>query len=65
MATKALLALIGVLFIISPWVMSFDTAHGVARTAWVAGVITFVLGGLGLPQIKAVGHRGHHTAAQH
>jgi hypothetical protein len=64
-AAGPLLALIGVLFFISPWVRSFDTVHGVAWTAWVAGVITFVLGGMTMPQIKAVTHRGHHTAAQH
>ena len=37
-------ALLGVLFFISPWVMSFSGTHPMAWTAWIVGVITFLVG---------------------
>ncbi len=41
-ATKWLLALMGVLVFISPWVLGFHNLTGMAWTAWVVGVVTFV-----------------------
>lgn len=58
-------ALLGVLFFISPWVMGFHTAAPSAWTAWVVGVVTFVVGLWALPQANRL-HRGGGTmAAQH
>jgi uncharacterized membrane protein HdeD (DUF308 family) len=46
-ATDSLIALMGVLFIVAPWVMSFsDTAYRpMAWTAWVVGIVSLVAGG--------------------
>lgn len=55
----------GLLFIISPWVMRFSGTHPMAWTAWIVGAVTFIV---------AVGdfawdseHRGHggHIAHTH
>ena len=45
--TEGLLALLGVAFIISPWVMSFSaTAYRpMAWTAWIVGAVTLLVGG--------------------
>ena len=40
--TEGLVALLGVLFFISPWVFSFQSTTGIAWTAWVVGVVTFI-----------------------
>ena len=49
-------ALLGALFIISPWVMGFSDTRGMAVTAWVVGVITLAVGLWDL-QITRVHHR--------
>jgi VIT1/CCC1 family predicted Fe2+/Mn2+ transporter len=65
--TEGLVAVLGVLFFISPWVFSFQNTTGIAWTAWVVGVATFIAGAWALP----VSNRVHHTggarglAAQH
>lgn len=61
--TEWLTGLLGVLFFISPWVMGFHATTGIAWTAWVVGVVTFVVGLAALPQSTAV-HRGR-LSAQH
>ena len=61
--TEWLTALFGVLFFVSPWVLGFHTATGIAWTAWVVGVVTFVVGLSALPQSNAA-HRGQ-LSAQH
>ncbi|NMM22303.1 MAG: SPW repeat protein [Phycicoccus sp.] len=45
-ATDSLIALMGVLFIVAPWVMSFsDTAYRpMAWTAWIVGAVSLVAG---------------------
>jgi hypothetical protein len=44
-SVEGLTALLGVLFIISPWVMGFaSTAMAMAITAWIVGAITLVTG---------------------
>jgi predicted membrane metal-binding protein len=62
-ALEGIVALLGVLFFISPWVMSFSSTTGMAWTAWVVGVVTFITGLWALPDSNKV-HRGH-LAAQH
>lgn len=41
---EGLMALMGVLFIASPWVMSFDKVDDMALTAWIVGAIALVVG---------------------
>lgn len=57
-APDGLVALLGVLFFISPWVMSFHATDGVAWTAWIVGVVTFIVGLWALPE----SNRLHHNA---
>jgi uncharacterized membrane protein HdeD (DUF308 family) len=52
-------ALLGVLFFISPWVMSFSGTHPMAWTAWIVGAITFLVGAADLQITRS--HRGHAT----
>jgi hypothetical protein len=54
-------ALLGVLFFISPWVMGFADIDAMAATAWVVGVITFVVGAWGVFEAN----RMHHMASSH
>jgi hypothetical protein len=44
-AFEGLVALMGVLFIISPWVMGFSTGFAaLAWTAWIVGIVALVAG---------------------
>jgi len=58
-----LVALLGVLFFISPWVLGFHDMTGMAWTAWIVGVVTFVAGLAALPESRKV-HAGQ-ISAQH
>ena len=51
-ASEWLHAVMGVLFFVSPWVMGFHDTTGIAWAAWIAGVITFVVGLAALPASK-------------
>ena len=44
MPLEGLTAVMGVLFFISPWVMGFSDTKAMAWTAWVVGVVTFLVG---------------------
>jgi hypothetical protein len=57
------LVLMGVLLIVSPWVMGFANIDEMALTAWIAGAVTAVSGVLGLPQVDQRMH--HHRAIPH
>ena len=54
-------AILGVLFFISPWVMGFSDLDAMATTAWVVGVITFVVGLWAIPESNQV----HRMATSH
>jgi len=58
-AADSLIALMGVLFVVSPWVMSFsDTAYRpMAWTAWVVGAVSLVAGAAEY-QLDRSAHRG-------
>ncbi|WP_153504289.1 SPW repeat protein [Cumulibacter manganitolerans] len=56
------LMLLGVLFIISPWVMGFTNLTSMAVTAWIVGAVTLVAGFLAVPQVDG---RMHHTRVAH
>ena len=59
----SLIALMGVLFIVSPWVMSFsETAYRpMAWTAWIAGAVSLVAGA-GEFQLQRSEHPGTVTS---
>ena len=58
-AFKGLVALMGVLFIISPWVMSFSTGYtALAWTAWIVGVVALVAGAADVQVTRTEQHRG-------
>lgn len=53
----------GVLFIISPWVMGFQELTAMAVTAWVVGAVTVIAGAWGSLQINKAHHM--HAAPGH
>ena len=55
-------AVLGLLLIISPWVMGFADMQGLAWTAWIAGAVTLAVGLLALPQANRL---HHNLAASH
>jgi len=60
-AFEGLVALMGVLFIISPWVMSFTAGDGFttfAWTAWIVGVVALVAGAADVQVTRTEQHRG-------
>ena len=57
-------AVLGVLFFIAPWVMGFSDHSGISWTAWVAGIIAFVVGLAALPATKDA-HDHHGLAPTH
>jgi hypothetical protein len=60
---EGLTALIGVAFIVAPWVMGFSSTRPMAWTAWIVGAVTFVVGVADLQVTRMHHHDG--TAASH
>jgi hypothetical protein len=61
LAVEGLTALLGVLFIISPWVMGFaSTTMPMAVTAWIVGAVTLVVS---LADVQLSRTHGHGMAA--
>ena len=56
MSVEGLMAVMGVLFFIAPWVMGFSDLRAMSWTAWIAGVVTVVVGGADLQVTRS--HRG-------
>ena len=44
MSAEGATALLGGLFIVSPWVMGFSDMRGMAWTAWAVGIVTLAVG---------------------
>lgn len=63
MLTEGLMAGMGVLFVISPWVMGFEGIRPMAWTAWVVGAVVVVAGTADLVMDR-MHHRGG-LAASH
>jgi uncharacterized membrane protein HdeD (DUF308 family) len=59
------LVLMGVLFIVSPWVMDFARIDQMALTAWIVGAVTVVVGVLGMPEVEERTHMPHHRPIAH
>jgi len=51
-------AVLGVLFILAPWVMGFTDLNAMAYTAWAVGVINVVMGLWATPEVQ---RRLHHA----
>jgi uncharacterized membrane protein HdeD (DUF308 family) len=58
-AIEGLIALMGVLFVISPWVMGFSTGFvALAWTAWIVGIVALVAGAADV-QMTQSAHGAH------
>lgn len=56
-AVEGLIALMGVLFLVSPWVMDFNTGFtALAWTAWIVGMVALVAGAADV-QLTRTEHR--------
>ena len=64
-AFEGLIALMGVLFIVSPWVMSFTaTAYRpMAWTAWIVGIVALVAGAADVQMTRS--EQGAHGVVTH
>jgi hypothetical protein len=54
----------GVLFIISPWVMGFSDTRPMAWTAWIVGVVALLAGAADVQMTRTV-HRAGGVVANH
>jgi hypothetical protein len=63
-AFEGLVALMGVLFIVSPWVMGFSTGFAaLAWTAWIVGIVALVAGAADVQMTRT--ERSHGAVANH
>lgn len=53
---EGLTVVLGVLFFISPWVLGFSDLRAMSWTAWIVGVVTFVIGAADV-QLTRTHHR--------
>jgi hypothetical protein len=64
LVAEGLLALMGALFVISPWVMSFHGTQSMAWTAWIVGGVAFLVGVSDI-SLTRMSHHGGGLAASH
>lgn len=57
-AFEGLIALMGLLFVLSPWVMGFTEFTALAWTAWIVGIVVLVAGAADV-QMTRTERRGH------
>jgi len=62
---EGLQIVLGVLMIISPWVMGYTELTGIAWTSWVVGALTVIVGAVALPVAQAAHRAGSGMAGQH
>jgi hypothetical protein len=55
-ASEGLIALMGLLFVISPWVMGFSDTRALSVTAWIVGAVALLAGGADV-QMTRTAHR--------
>lgn len=60
---QGLMAGVGVVVFISPWVMGFHATTGMAWTAWIVGAVSFLAGLAALPESNKAYHS--RLVAQH
>lgn len=63
-ASEGLIALMGVLFVISPWVMGFSGTRPMAWTAWIVGIVALLAGAADV-QMTRTAHRGGGMVVNH
>ena len=56
-ASEGLIVLMGVLFVVTPWVMGFTGFTSLAWTAWIAGIVALLAGAADM-QMTRTEHRG-------
>lgn len=61
--SDAAVAVLGVLFFVSPWVMGFSGIMAMTWTAWIVGVVTFIAGALAWLESNRLHHQ--HVAPTH
>jgi len=61
---SGLIALLGVLFIISPWVMSFREATAMSWTAWIVGVVALLAGSADVQMTRSAHRSGGVATSQ-
>jgi SPW repeat. len=54
---EGLIALMGLLFVLSPWVMGFTAFTSLAWTAWIVGIVALVAGAADVQMTRSE-HRG-------
>ena len=66
MSSEGALAVLGIAFIVAPWVMSFSgtSYRALAWTSWIVGIVTLAVGARDL-QMTRTAHRGGGMAAAH
>jgi hypothetical protein len=56
---EGLIALMGVLFFVSPWVMDFNTGYtALAWTAWIVGIVALVAGAADVQMTRTESNSG-------
>ena len=63
-AFEGLIAFMGLLFVLSPWVMGFTAFTSLAWTAWIVGVVALLAGAADL-QMTRTAQRGHGVVTSH
>ncbi|GAA1258297.1 SPW repeat domain-containing protein [Oryzihumus leptocrescens] len=66
MSSEGALAVLGIAFIVAPWVMSYSgsSTRALAWTSWIVGIVTLAVGARDLQMTRSA-HRGGGVAAAH
>lgn len=62
---EAVQIVLGVLMVISPWVISYTEFGGIAWSSWIIGALTIIVGAAALPVAQAAHRAGSGVAGQH
>jgi hypothetical protein len=57
-ASEGLIVLMGVLFVLSPWVMGFSGTPAIAWTAWIVGAVALLAGAADVQMTRTAHHHG-------
>jgi SPW repeat len=63
-AFEGLIALMGVLFVLSPWVMGFTGFTSLSWTAWIVGIVALLAGAADVQMTRSA-HRGGGMVTNH
>jgi len=62
---EAVQIVLGVLMVISPWVMGYSELAGISWSSWIIGALTIVVGAVAFPVAQAAHRAGGGMASQH